>query len=113
MMWDVWSAALDQACQRITEYDADVIVVSLGVNAFKDDPIPSSNKQIIWPSAVHLPWLNQHCLSWRRLSSKTIGVNTVNVLEGFGRLSPPPTEPEFYTMQTISTCSPAPSAAQP
>jgi hypothetical protein len=37
--WDTWSAALEQACNEIESYGADIIVVSLGVDTFKDDPI--------------------------------------------------------------------------
>jgi acetoin utilization deacetylase AcuC-like enzyme len=37
--WDVWSAALDTACARIVSFNADALVVSLGVDTFEKDPI--------------------------------------------------------------------------
>lgn len=37
--WDVWGAALEAACQRISDYGAEVIVVSLGVDTYMNDPI--------------------------------------------------------------------------
>lgn len=37
--FDIWSAALADALQRITAYGAEVIVVSLGVDTFEQDPI--------------------------------------------------------------------------
>ena len=37
--FDVWSAALADALTRITAYGAEVIVVSLGVDTFEQDPI--------------------------------------------------------------------------
>ena len=37
--WEAWSAALEQACNEIESYGADIVVVSLGVDTFKDDPI--------------------------------------------------------------------------
>jgi len=87
--WTAWSAALDQACERIAGFDADVLVVSLGVDTFKDDPI----------SQFKLDSPNYLAMGERiaRLGKPTlfvmeggyavaeIGINAVNVLEGFQR----------------------------
>ena len=35
----VWAEALDDACARIADFGPDILVVSLGVDTFKDDPI--------------------------------------------------------------------------
>jgi acetoin utilization deacetylase AcuC-like enzyme len=85
--WEVWSAALDEACQRIAEYDAEVIVVSLGVDTFKDDPISqfkldspdylAMGKRI---AALGKPTL---FVMEGGYAVEAIGVNAVNVLEGF------------------------------
>jgi acetoin utilization deacetylase AcuC-like enzyme len=37
--FDVWSAALDDACRRIAAFGPDALVVSLGVDTFEGDPI--------------------------------------------------------------------------
>ena len=37
--WDLWSAALDDACVRIAGYAPDALVISLGVDTYKEDPI--------------------------------------------------------------------------
>ncbi len=37
--FDVWGAALEDARRRIAAYGPDILVVSLGVDTFKDDPI--------------------------------------------------------------------------
>ncbi|MEM6422722.1 MAG: histone deacetylase family protein, partial [Pseudomonadota bacterium] len=37
--WETWSAALEDALQRIAAHRAEALVVSLGVDTFKDDPI--------------------------------------------------------------------------
>jgi acetoin utilization deacetylase AcuC-like enzyme len=85
--WDVWSAALDQACLRITEYDADVIVVSLGVDTFKDDPI--SQFKLDSPDYLaigrRIAALGKPTLFVMEggYAVEAIGINAVNVLEGF------------------------------
>ncbi|WP_313738480.1 histone deacetylase family protein [Pseudomonas sp.] len=87
--WTAWSAALDQACERIAGFDADVLVVSLGVDTFKDDPI----SQFKLDSSDYLAMGERIA----RLGKPTlfvmeggyavaeIGINSVNVLEGFQR----------------------------
>ncbi len=39
--YDLWHAALHAACAKITAFAADVLVVSLGVDSFENDPISS------------------------------------------------------------------------
>jgi acetoin utilization deacetylase AcuC-like enzyme len=85
--WLQWSAALEQACQRIAEYGAEVLVVSLGVDTFKDDPI--SQFKLDSPdylamgqriAALGLPTL---FVMEGGYAVEEIGINAVNVLEGF------------------------------
>ena len=85
--WDVWGAALEQACQRIAASGAEVLVVSLGVDTFKDDPISqfkldsadylSMGRRI---AALGLPTL---FVMEGGYAVEAIGINAVNVLEGF------------------------------
>ncbi|MEM7499784.1 MAG: histone deacetylase family protein, partial [Pseudomonadota bacterium] len=37
--WAAWSSALDDALARIASFGAEALVISLGVDTFKDDPI--------------------------------------------------------------------------
>ena len=38
-VYDVWGKALEDACKRIKRFSPDALVVSLGVDTYKDDPI--------------------------------------------------------------------------
>ena len=38
---DLWFGALSDACRRISEYNPDICIVSLGVDTFEKDPISS------------------------------------------------------------------------
>ncbi|HLY54270.1 MAG TPA: histone deacetylase family protein [Stellaceae bacterium] len=85
--WDTYGAAHEAACRRIEDYAPDVVVVSLGVDTYKKDPI----------SAFKLDHEDYLRMGERiaRLGRPTlfvmeggyavaeIGINTVNVLEGF------------------------------
>ncbi len=85
--WPAWSAALDQACDRLAAFAPDAVVVSLGVDTFKEDPISHFRLE-----TEHFPRIGQRI---RRLDLPThfvmeggyaveeIGVNAVGVLEGF------------------------------
>ena len=85
--WDRWSAALEQACARIAEYAPDVIVVSLGVDTFKEDPI--SQFKLDSPDYLRMgeriARLGKPTLFVMEggYAVEEIGVNAVNVLEGF------------------------------
>jgi acetoin utilization deacetylase AcuC-like enzyme len=85
--WDEWSAALEQACKQIQAYAPDVLVVSLGVDTFKDDPI--SQFKLDSPDYLQmgerldrlgLPTL---FVMEGGYAVEEIGINAVNVLEGF------------------------------
>ena len=85
--WETWSAALEQACQRIADYGAEVLVVSLGVDTYMEDPI--SQFKLDSPdylamgrriAALGLPTL---FIMEGGYAVEAIGVNAVNVLEGF------------------------------
>ncbi len=83
-----WSAALDDAIARIGTWGAEALVVSLGVDAFKDDPISffkldspdflDAGRRI---GRIGLPTV--FCMEGG-YAIEAVGINVVNVLEGFG-----------------------------
>lgn len=82
-----WAAALDQALDRIRTFGAEALVVSLGVDAYKDDPISffklesddftDAGRRI---AGLGLPTV--FCMEGG-YAIEAVGINTVNVLEGF------------------------------
>ncbi len=85
--YDVWGDALEAACMRVVDYGPDALVVSLGVDTFKDDPISffklteedfkRYGKRI---AALGVPTL---FVMEGGYAVAEIGINTVNVLTGF------------------------------
>jgi Deacetylases, including yeast histone deacetylase and acetoin utilization protein len=87
--WEGWSAALTQACETISDYAPDALVVSLGVDTFKDDPISSFTLE-----TEHYPRIGAEIAALNKptlfvmeggYAIDAIGVNTVNVLDGFNK----------------------------
>lgn len=85
--YDVWAQALDDAIAKITAWGAEALVVSLGVDAYKDDPISffkldsddftDAGRRI---GRMRLPTV--FCMEGG-YAIEAVGINTVNVLEGF------------------------------
>lgn len=85
--WDSWSAALEDACAKLTAYGPDVVVVSLGVDTFEKDPIskfklvsadyPKIGARI---AKLGLPTL---FVMEGGYAVEEIGINAVGVLTGF------------------------------
>jgi acetoin utilization deacetylase AcuC-like enzyme len=83
----VWAAALTDAIARIKAFGAEALVVSLGVDAFKDDPISffklesddfTAAGRLI--AGLGLPTV---FVMEGGYAIEAVGVNTVNVLQGF------------------------------
>jgi acetoin utilization deacetylase AcuC-like enzyme len=82
-----WFAALETACIRIASYAPDALVVSLGVDGFAGDPA----SRVALQSAdflrigERLAWLGLPTAFMMEGGSAIaeLGINTVNVLEGF------------------------------
>jgi acetoin utilization deacetylase AcuC-like enzyme len=82
-----WVEAMQDAIARIKNWGAEALVVSLGVDAFKDDPISffklesadftEAGRKI---GAMGLPTV--FCMEGG-YAIEAVGINTVNVLEGF------------------------------
>ena len=69
--WSVWSLALAAACRQIAAYGADALVVSLGVDTFKEDPI----SQFKLDSPDYTAWVKSSpglacrpCSSWKAVT---------------------------------------------
>ena len=85
--FDVWGRALDAACRKIKAYKPDALIVSLGVDAFKDDPISffklTSADFTTCGARIAKLKLPTLFVMEGGYAIEAIGVNTVNVLEGF------------------------------
>jgi acetoin utilization deacetylase AcuC-like enzyme len=82
-----WAEALEDACSRIAAYAPSALVVSLGVDTYKDDPISffrleseDFRRYGARIARLDLPTL---FVMEGGYAVEAIGVNTVNVLEGF------------------------------
>ena len=85
--YDLWAQALDDAIAKIANWGAEALVVSLGVDAYKEDPISffkleskdftDAGRRI---GRMKLPTV--FCMEGG-YAIEAVGVNTVNVLEGF------------------------------
>jgi len=85
--YDVWGKALESGCRKIKAYGPDVLVVSLGVDTFKDDPISffklTSADFKTYGARIAKLRLPTLFVMEGGYAIEAIGVNTVNVLEGF------------------------------
>lgn len=85
--WNDYSAALETARRRIREYAPEALVVSLGVDTFKNDPISrfklENDDYLRMGEAI--AGLNTPTLFVMEggYAVEDIGVNAVNVLSGF------------------------------
>jgi len=85
--YGVWGRALEDACRKIKTYKPEALVVSLGVDAFKDDPISffkltSADFKTCGGRIAKLKLPTLFVMEGG-YAVEAIGVNTVNVLEGF------------------------------
>ncbi|SMF33184.1 histone deacetylase family protein [Pseudogulbenkiania subflava] len=85
--WDAYGAALAHACRTIAAYAPDAVVVSLGVDTFKDDPISHfqlDNEDFLrigeTVAGIGRPTL---FVMEGGYMVDDIGINAVNVLRGF------------------------------
>ncbi len=82
-----WGSALNDACKKITRYSPDALVISLGVDTFERDPISffklasdDFKRYGESISALKLPTL---FVMEGGYAVEEIGINAVNVLQGF------------------------------
>jgi acetoin utilization deacetylase AcuC-like enzyme len=85
--FELWGAALDRACARIADYGPDVLVVSLGVDTFEGDPISQFRleSEDYLRAGARIAALGRPTLFVMEggYAVAEIGVNAVNVLQGF------------------------------
>lgn len=85
--WDTYGSALDEACARLAAYSPDALVISLGVDTFKDDPISQfkleSEDYFRIGSAIAALGIPTLFVMEGGYMVDDIGVNAVNVLMGF------------------------------
>ena len=85
--YERWSKALGNACGKIRKYGPDVLVVSLGVDTYEHDPISyfklKSKDFRDYGARIAKLKLPTLFVMEGGYSIEAIGVNTVNVLEGF------------------------------
>ncbi|TRX72805.1 histone deacetylase family protein [Pseudomonas mangiferae] len=90
--WSVWGQALADACRLIAGYGADALVVSLGVDTFKEDPI--SQFKLDSPDYLRMGeviaglGLQTLFVMEGGYAVEEIGINAVNVLQGFDAATP-------------------------
>lgn len=82
-----WDHALAQACKRIADYAPDALVVSLGVDTFVNDPISNFRLQspdfLAYGARIAKLGLPTLFVMEGGYAVEEIGVNAINVLEGF------------------------------
>ena len=83
-----WAEALNDALARIAAFGADAVIVSLGVDTFEDDPISffklTGDDFTDYGAKIAGLGLPTLFVMEGGYAVAEIGVNTVNVLEGFG-----------------------------
>lgn len=84
--WDTWSEALESGCEKIQGFKPDVLIISLGVDTFKDDPISSfkleSEHYLRIGARIASLKLPTVYLLEGGYAIDAIGVNVVNTLSG-------------------------------
>lgn len=82
-----WRGALEDACAKIRAYGPDALIISLGVDTYKDDPISffrlESADFLTYGGILASLGLPTLFVMEGGYAVAEIGVNTVNVLEGF------------------------------
>lgn len=85
--YEVWGKALNDAMSKIKRFKPDALVVSLGVDTFKDDPISffklTSDDFTTYGAAIAKLKLPTLFVMEGGYAVEAIGINTVNVLDGF------------------------------
>lgn len=88
--WAAWSQALSDAMRVIAGYQPDTLIVSLGVDTFKDDPISSfklnSDDYLRLGEQLALLGLPTLFVMEGGYAVEEIGINAVNVLTAFDAL---------------------------
>ena len=89
--YDRWGAALAEACKRTDDYGPDVLVISLGVDTFENDPISffklTSEDFLRIGEAIGRLGRPTLFIMEGGYAVAEIGINAVNVLTGFEQVA--------------------------
>ena len=82
-----WGSALGDACKKIANFGPDALVISLGVDTFEHDPISffklTSDDFKRYGSTIAALKLPTLFIMEGGYAVEEIGINTVNVLQGY------------------------------
>ena len=82
-----WFGAMQSACAKIRDFSPDALVISLGVDTFKDDPISffklDSDDFVRYGEAIGQFGVPTLFVMEGGYAVSEIGLNTVNVLDGY------------------------------
>jgi acetoin utilization deacetylase AcuC-like enzyme len=82
-----WAEALEDACARVVDYAPDILLVSLGVDTFKEDPISKFRLEsadfTTYGRRIAQLGLPTLFVMEGGYAVEQIGINAVNVLQGF------------------------------
>ena len=85
--FQTWGAALEDACNKVRNYGPDAVVISLGVDTFEHDPISffklTSDDFRRYGSTIAALKLPTLFVMEGGYAVEEIGVNAVNVLQGY------------------------------
>ncbi len=85
--FDAWFSAMEDACDKMMAFGAEALVVSLGVDTYKDDPISffklDSDDYTTYGARLAKMGLPTVFLLEGGYAVEEVGINTVNVLQGF------------------------------
>ena len=85
--YSVWGDALNQGLERIRNFSPDVLIISLGVDTFENDPISffklKSDDFTDYGARIAGVGLPTHFVMEGGYAVEEIGINTVNVLQGY------------------------------
>jgi acetoin utilization deacetylase AcuC-like enzyme len=85
--WSAWGLALAAACRQIAAYAPDALIVSLGVDTFKEDPISQfkldSPDYLRMGEVIGALGLQTLFVMEGGYAVEEIGINAINVLQGF------------------------------
>lgn len=85
--YSVWGEALNDGLERILNFGPDVLIISLGVDTFENDPISffklKSDDFTDYGARIAKLGLPTHFVMEGGYAVEEIGINTVNVLQGY------------------------------
>lgn len=89
--FDEWFAAFEDACGKIMDFGAEALVISLGVDTYKDDPISffklDCPDYVTYGKRIAAMGLPTVFVLEGGYAVEEVGINAVNVLGGFDEIA--------------------------